>query len=51
MNGQNHQLAAILFADIVGYTAMMQKDETSAIENINRFRETVEIISTNLMEK
>ena len=51
MNGQNHQLAAILFADIVGYTAMMQKDETAAVENINRFRETIEIISDELNGK
>ena len=27
MEQQNRQLAAILFTDIVGYTAMMQKDE------------------------
>ena len=26
-----HRLAAILFADIVGYTAMMQSDEAAGI--------------------
>ena len=31
MEQQNRQLAAILFTDIVGYTAMMQKDEQNAV--------------------
>jgi TolB-like protein/class 3 adenylate cyclase len=39
---QLHQLAAIAFTDIVGYTAMMQEDENTALENINRFRGCVE---------
>jgi adenylate cyclase len=39
---QLHQLAAIVFTDIVGYTAMMQEDEVAAVENINRFRQTIE---------
>ena len=39
---QLHQLAAIVFADIVDYTAMMQEDEVTAVENVNRFRQTVE---------
>lgn len=51
MSEKYHQLGAILFADIVGYTAMMQKDETAAVENINRFRETIEIISDELNGK
>ena len=37
-----HQLAAIVFTDIVGYTAMMEEDEVMAVENINRFRQTLE---------
>ena len=51
MQENSHQLAAILFADIVGYTAMMQEDESSAVENINRFRETVELIASELNGK
>jgi len=31
MEQQNRQLAAILFTDIIGYTAMMQKDEQNAL--------------------
>jgi TolB-like protein/class 3 adenylate cyclase len=43
-----HQLAAIVFVDIVGYSAMMQEDEHSAVEKINHFREVVEIIAGEL---
>ena len=43
-----HQLAAILFADIVGYSAMMQEDEQSAVEKVNHFREVIEIIAGEL---
>ncbi len=32
------RLSAIMFADIVGYTAMMQKSEQTAVDNRNRFR-------------
>ena len=39
---QLHQLAAIVFTDIAGYTAMMQDDEVAAVENINRFQKTIE---------
>ncbi len=46
-----HQLAAILFADIVGYSSMMQEDEQKAFENINHFREILEIIASELNGK
>jgi TolB-like protein/class 3 adenylate cyclase/Tfp pilus assembly protein PilF len=36
---QTHQLAAIMFTDIEGYTALMQQDEAKAIANRNRHRE------------
>ncbi len=37
MPQQNRQLAAILFTDIVGYTAMMQKDEGHAVEIMKHY--------------
>ncbi|HET9744666.1 MAG TPA: tetratricopeptide repeat protein [Chitinophagaceae bacterium] len=37
----DHKLAAILFADIAGYTAIMQKDEQSAMVQLNRFKEVL----------
>jgi class 3 adenylate cyclase len=37
MAEHSHQLAAILFADVVGYTSMMQENEESAVQKINRF--------------
>jgi len=51
MAGQSHQLAAILFADIVGYTAMMQENEELAVEKVNRFRESVELVAEELNGK
>jgi adenylate cyclase len=51
MAEQSHQLAAILFADIVGYTAMMQENEEVAVEKVNRFRDTLEMISEELSGK
>jgi len=35
-------LASIMFADIVGYTAMMQENESQAKELRDRFRKTLE---------
>ncbi|WP_121356725.1 adenylate/guanylate cyclase domain-containing protein [Flavisolibacter nicotianae] len=43
-----HQLAAILFVDIVGYSAMMQEDEHAAIQKINHFRDVLEVIAGEL---
>lgn len=51
MAEHSHQLAAILFADIVGYTAMMQENEEVAVEKINRFREVVELVAEELNGK
>ncbi len=36
---KNHQLAAIMFTDIQGYTALMQQDEAKAVAYRNRHRE------------
>src|SRR5690242_2650408 len=37
MQNQHRQLAAILFTDIVGYTAMMQQDEQNAVAVTKRY--------------
>jgi len=39
MTPPTHQLAAIMFTDIQGYTALMQQDEAKALEFRNRHRE------------
>ena len=36
------RLAAILFADIAGYTALMQHDEQAALQKLSRFKETLQ---------
>ena len=51
MPEHSHQLAAILFADIVDYTAMMQEDENAALEKITRFRHVIDIIVEELEGK
>ncbi|NND08688.1 MAG: hypothetical protein HKN87_20125 [Saprospiraceae bacterium] len=38
----NHKLAVIFFADIAGYTSLMQADEGNALIILNRFKEIVE---------
>lgn len=42
---QTHQLAAIMFTDIEGFTALMQKDEGQALLFRNRHRELFEEIT------
>jgi len=44
---QSHQLAAIMFTDIVGYTALMEEDEQMALETIN----TMKVVLTSLVKK
>lgn len=39
---QKRKLAAILFADIVGYTALMQKDEQTASQLLRNFQQQLE---------
>ncbi len=39
---KNRRISAIMFTDIVGYTALMQKDETAAIAMRSRHREVFE---------
>ena len=51
MSENSHQLAAIVFADVVGYTAMMQEDETAAVEKINHFRQSIETLTVQLNGK
>ena len=39
---KNRRLAAILFADIVGYTAAMQNDESQALASLQKFKSNLE---------
>ncbi len=39
---KNRRLAAILFADIVGYTALMQADEPQALTSLQKFKTVLE---------
>ena len=41
---QSRQLAAIMFTDIVGYTAMMQTDEQKAVAVIKHYNTTLETL-------
>ncbi len=43
---QSRQLAAIMFTDIVGYTALMQKDEQAALQALNRFKDVLHQLSS-----
>ncbi|HEU4858711.1 MAG TPA: adenylate/guanylate cyclase domain-containing protein, partial [Chitinophagaceae bacterium] len=43
---QGRQLAAIMFTDIVGYTAMMQADEQKAVSVIKHYNATLEKLVT-----
>ncbi|MCB0531552.1 MAG: hypothetical protein H6574_21610 [Lewinellaceae bacterium] len=39
---EDHKLAIILFADIAGYTAMMEEDEAAALIVLGRFKAVIE---------
>jgi len=41
----DHKLAAIIFADIAGYTAVMQLDEVRALDLLGRFKKVLEEIT------
>ena len=46
-NLKNRCLAAILFADIQGYTATMQTDESEALNNLKKFKSSLETEVSN----
>ncbi len=45
MNTSNNYLAAILFADISGYTALMEKDMSKAMDMLKRYEEICKTLS------
>ena len=48
---QPHQLAAIMFTDIQGYTALMQQDEEKAIQLRNRHRQAFNSVTEKFKGK
>ncbi len=48
---QSRQLAAIMFTDIVGFTAMMQQNEEKAVEVIKHYNTTLEKLVTHFNGK
>ena len=49
-NSVDRRLAAILFADIVGYTSLMQKGESTALKILNRFQSiTKELVKKKII--
>lgn len=47
LTSKNRQLAAILFADIVGYTTLMQQGELTAMTILNRFQSVIKNTAEN----
>lgn len=45
MSPNTRKLSAIVFADIAGYTALMQQDEAVAITQLGHFEETIKLES------
>lgn len=41
---KHRKLVAIMFTDIVGYTSMMAKDEDSALNILQRHRDTTKLL-------
>ena len=46
---QSRQLAAIMFTDIVGYTALMANDEQKAFEYLRKTGKYKDLLSKNTM--
>ena len=42
MSKPRHLLAAILFADVKGYSALMEEDEANAMRIIERYQKVIE---------
>src|SRR6478736_1700611 len=40
---ESRQLAVIMFTDIVGYTAMMQQNESMALTKLNRYKNALKL--------
>jgi class 3 adenylate cyclase len=47
MPATTHKLSAIAFADIAGYTALMEKDEEAALKQLHHFEQVLRSEASN----
>ena len=46
---QQRKLSAILFADIAGYTSIMQQNESEGLQKVTRFKEVLEELTSTYL--
>ncbi len=51
MDNLDRLISIIIYADIVGYSSMMQEDENQALLKLKHFEEVIKLQSKNMMAK